>query len=774
MPRTEHLPPYSPRPRAALGGLAVGALAAVAALRLTACGPGDDTGTGDCAGLLAGDLVITEVMANPSGADEGNQWFEIHNASTAVKDLAGLVVSHGRPDGSSTKTHVMRPVTIDPGQYLVLADTAVDLVPAWGDYGFGRDLGDLFNNDGGKLALMCGPTEIDHATYELVEDGRSRSLDGGRAPDYQVNDDPASWCASDTTAAHEYTTDNFGTPRAANPDCMNIVPGQCDDSGTMRPTVAPVVGDLTITEVMPTPSQPVGSDGEWFEVLVNRDVDLNDLGLDRAGDTSMPNVLSSTRCLRATAGTRLVFARSMDTAANGGLPRVDGLFTFAIVGGSMATPGDVRLTMGATELDKLSWTSSRTGKAIQLNAGLTAPTDNDVAANLCDATATYGTNGDLGTPGAANTACGSTSSGMCLDAGTNMMRAAVSPVAGDLTITEMMPNPAVVSDTVGEWFEVLVNRDVDLNGVGLDRAGDTSNPNVITSATCKRVTAGTYVVFAKSADSAMNGGLPPVQATFTFAMIDGTPATPGDVRLMLGMDVLDSTSWTSARSGKSLQLNAGLEAPADNDVAANFCDGSTFYGGAMDNQGTPGAANLMCQGGGNGMCLDSGTNMMRAIVKPAAGQLTITEWMPNPSLVDDTQGEWFELRASADVDLNGLQAGTTALGMTPIVPASGACVRVSNGAYALIARNAVPASNGMLPMVDGTFGFGLVNSSGQLRIGIDNNVLQMVMWATSVAAKSIMIDSDGTQCNAPAGVASYNGGTDVGTPRAVNTPPECP
>jgi hypothetical protein len=36
-----------------------------------------------------------------------------------------------------------------------------------------------------------------------------------------------------------------------------------------------------------------------------------------------------------------------------------------------------------------------------------------------------------------------------------------------------------------------------------------------------------------------------------------------------------------------------------------------------------------------------------------------------------------------------------------------------------------------------------------------------------------MLDTDGTQCIAPSGVGLYNG-TDTGTPRTINTPPECP
>src|SRR5262245_4314571 len=117
-----------------------------AAAAIAACGPGDDGTTESCKGLLAGDLVITEVFADAdappggSGADEGKEWFEIYNASTSPKDLAGVVVSHGRPDGSSTKTHTMKATTIAAGQYLVLANTLPELVPAWGDYGYANDL----------------------------------------------------------------------------------------------------------------------------------------------------------------------------------------------------------------------------------------------------------------------------------------------------------------------------------------------------------------------------------------------------------------------------------------------------------------------------------------------------------------------------------------------------------------------------------------------------------------------------------------------------------
>ena len=44
-------------------------------------------------------------------------------------------------------------------------------------------------------------------------------------------------------------------------------------------------------------------------------------------------------------------------------------------------------------------------------------------------------------------------------------------VAGDLVVTEIMNNPAVVTDNVGEWFEIYNNsgREINLNGLEIGR-----------------------------------------------------------------------------------------------------------------------------------------------------------------------------------------------------------------------------------------------------------------------------------------------------------------
>ena len=79
-------------------------------------------------------------------------------------------------------------------------------------------------------------------------------------------------------------------------------------------------------------------------------------------------------------------------------------------------------------------------------------------------------------------------------------------------------------------------------------------------------------------------------------------------------------------------------------------------------------------------CLDSTTNQMRAVVRPTAGQVFFTEVMADPKAVADATGEWLELLAAADVDLNGtvLTVGTS----SKVLSAPG-CLHVATGSYAV-------------------------------------------------------------------------------------------
>ncbi len=588
----------------------------VVLLALGACGPSEGK-QGECRdSLVVGDLVITEVFADfkaptgGTGADEGKEWFEIYNASDRPIELEGLRVDHSRPNGDKLKSHVMAAVTIAPGQYFTLGNATPDLVPAYVDYGYSADLGDMFNSDGGRLSLNCGDSEIDATDYEMVKQGASRQLTASTFPDYTLNDDLANWCEANNT---EFENSNFGTPGSDN-DCTPVIAGLCNDSGTMREVVSPMPGQLVITEVMPNPAVVSDTTAEWFEIQALADIDLNGLAPDRAGDTSNPRPIESTDCIHLAAGERAVFAKSTEMAENGLPMPVAGTFTFSLVDGTADKPGDVQILFGTTVIDAITWTSTRSGRSHQLDPGKIDAIANDDPGAFCDGTTIYNTNqagttNDFGTPGEANIACPLVvPAGQCDDGTT--IRNIIKPNAGDLVITEVMPAPLVLG-TNGDWFEVtnVSNTPFDLNGLGIDRDDDTRKPDVVSSTQCKTVMPNTFAVIARSAIPESNGGIEGVAATFGFAMLNSNghvqvvdPATCGDTSPFACTTIFDRAAWGSTgsassipRSGASGQLRSDQFTTSANDLApTNYCIGTEVYDAVNANKGTPGAADPNC------------------------------------------------------------------------------------------------------------------------------------------------------------------------------------
>ncbi|MDX2088553.1 MAG: lamin tail domain-containing protein [Kofleriaceae bacterium] len=577
------------------------------AIALAACGPGSTSGDCDKT-LLAGDLVITEVFADSkappggSGTDEGKEWFEIYNASDRPVELKGLTITHSRPDGSRAKSHIMEDITIAPGQYLTLGNSAPDLLPPFVDYGYAADLGDFFNTDGGKLEVTCGSNEIDVAGYDLIKEGRSRQLSASMAPDYTSNDDGTTWCES---SGAEFDPGNFGTPGSES-DCTPIVIGQCNDGGTMRDAIAPMPGDLVITEVMPKPSSVSATVGQWFEVLATRDVDLNGVVLDRANDTASGKELASADCLRVAAGSYVLFARSDDMSMNGGLTTI-GTFPFSI-NPTTNTP-DIQLTYGGMVIDAVTWTTSTSGRSLSLDPDFSTTTGNDDAANFCNGEGIY--NGsDHGTPAAVNAQCPSVAPAGKCDGGGGTFRDIVKPTPGQLVITEFLANPATTpsdppdgtTDDDKEWFEIKNTGAAafDLNELGIANGAAAPTPTLVQSSTCISVAPGGLALFARSKDMARNAGLPAVDATFSFKLTDS--GVNAGIQIFDGATLLDAVKWTSVSSGRALGLDPDHHNTTDNDMAAPtpaataekvYCLGAMPYGD-NSNQGTPKAANPQC------------------------------------------------------------------------------------------------------------------------------------------------------------------------------------
>src|SRR5215212_9532450 len=94
---------------------------AMAALALASCASDPITSGQGCVGdFIAGDLVVSEIFANPAGTDDGKEWFEIYNASATEANLNGVTLVTAKSDGSGVKKHRIVAQTLAAGDYLVV------------------------------------------------------------------------------------------------------------------------------------------------------------------------------------------------------------------------------------------------------------------------------------------------------------------------------------------------------------------------------------------------------------------------------------------------------------------------------------------------------------------------------------------------------------------------------------------------------------------------------------------------------------------------------
>jgi len=187
----------------------------------------DDGGPGDSGGDAGplppspspGDIVITEIMFNPSTAEPPTEWFEVYNSASSARLLSGLTIVDG---GSRTHVIAASPaVTIGARAYGLLvssrsaAVTTAKLPDAAILYEYGGTATIQLSNDvKGAIGLQLGGavlTTIPYGTFALGVAGaslESKSLDaasGGTA---------SGWCV----ASAPWAGVDKGTPGAVN-DC---------------------------------------------------------------------------------------------------------------------------------------------------------------------------------------------------------------------------------------------------------------------------------------------------------------------------------------------------------------------------------------------------------------------------------------------------------------------------------------------------------------------------------------------------------------------------
>lgn len=201
---------------------------------------------------LEGDIVITEIMNNPSAVgDDVGEWFELYNATSVDIDLNGWSISD-----NGTNAH-----TIDNGGSLVIASKSYLVLGVNADvstnggvtvayeYASGFALG---NSDDELILKASDGNTIDSVAWDNGStfpdpNGASMSLQN---PNFD-NNLGANWCEAATTT---YGDGDFGTPGLAN-DCP----------------VAPSA-DLQITEIWMGNAVGDNLTADWIEITNFGDV----------------------------------------------------------------------------------------------------------------------------------------------------------------------------------------------------------------------------------------------------------------------------------------------------------------------------------------------------------------------------------------------------------------------------------------------------------------------------------------------------------------------
>lgn len=656
------------------------------------------------------ELVITEIMQNPQVTyDSLGEWFEIYNPYNRSIQLNGWIIGDLGFD-----QHVItadRLIVIEAGGYLVMGNNP-DATTNGGvhlDYSYGQAV-QLFNSSDAIIlqrprgAVAARVAWDDGATFPDPT-GESMAL-----RDFWADDEiAANWCVSTT----QFGAGDLGSPGEQN---------NCD---------APP--KIVITEIMQNPNAVSDSVGEWFEVMNRSGGPVDLAGWTIRDDDDDSHVINAS--VPIAAGERIVLARNGDPEING---RVDAAYAYG---------DDIRLYNSWDELvlvdpqgrrsDRVKWNDGRsfpdpTGASMSV---IDENGESEAALNWCTSGTAFGM-GDFGTPGAENTC-----SGLSVEQGPAMI------------ITEVMRNPEVVSDSIGEWFEVYNPNPFSVDLKGWVIRDQDSNFHVVTESV--PVAPGAYTVLGRNADH------PGSEHAYVY----------NDVILHNGSDelvlvnptgaIVDQIVWNNdefpSAAGASMALS---DLALNNDTGESWCASTPTFGGG--DLGTPGAANV-CE----------------LITSDAT--LIVSELMANPHNSYDSAGEWFELHnfGSVAIDLKGYTIKDEDFNEFTVDTS----LVVDPDGYAVLGRLGDPALNGgvMLDYVYGTE-MVLINSGDELVIlDTDRNVVDRLVWGTGTdfavpSGASLQVTDAAADNFVPTAwcqAGHVMPGGDAGTPgRATNCDPE--
>ncbi len=111
-----------------------------------------------------GSVIITEILNNADGNDDGKEWFEIYNTSDAAIDLQDWTVT----DEGSNSITISESLVIEAGGFLVLGEETDPTLNSGAevDYAWGTDANLTLGNGDDEIILSCGGVIIDMVAYD--------------------------------------------------------------------------------------------------------------------------------------------------------------------------------------------------------------------------------------------------------------------------------------------------------------------------------------------------------------------------------------------------------------------------------------------------------------------------------------------------------------------------------------------------------------------------------------------------------------------------------
>ena len=578
----------------------------------------------------AGDLVITELMVDPGNLDDSEgEWIEIYNPSATESYLLRDCVLSDNGGESHTIADIL---IINPDQSMVLgrSDTAI---PGGPDYVYSSF---ILTNTEDEVILTCAGTEVDRVEYDAefnLQTGVSFQLD------YNLysgdNNDVASWCHSteaflvDLGSPGELNTTCPGTSCGnSSLDALEICDGtildgqDCNSLGFAGGTLGcaadcldfdttQCLGAVCSDGVVDSPEQCDGDnlDGQTCESLGfaggTLACNVNCLGFDTSGCSNCGNssidggetcdgsALDGETCVSQGYGagnlTCLADCSDYDFSlcdpCGNGVQETGETCDGSDLAGSTCTSegflGGGTLDCSAT-CDAFDYSNC--------NACGDGTVQGDEVCDLTDLNGQTCTSIGMGFSGG-TLGC----SVDCDGFDTSNCTSVPVPGAGELVITEFMPNPDGVSDSAGEYVELYnpsTTVTYELMGCMLS---DNGTDHTISSSVL--VAPQSYVVLAAS-------DAPGFDEDYSYGGSPGFNNSSADSVILTCSEVVAQIDYTTSwpfGTGSSAQMNPSAMGTSGQYDVVNWC--TSYNTTVIDNgdAGTPGQVNDTCPTCGNGV-----------------------------------------------------------------------------------------------------------------------------------------------------------------------------